>query len=51
MGLLELVIVLLLVLWITGNLVFPAVGQLLHVLFVIAVILIIVRLFQSRKVL
>lgn len=52
MGLLELLIVVFLVLWLTGNFVFPAVaGSAVHVLLVIVLILVIVRLFRGQKVL
>lgn len=51
MGLLEILIVVFLVLWITGNLAFQAVGSVIHVLLVVAVVLLIIRLLQGRKVL
>ena len=49
---LTLLIVVLLVLWLTGAVAFPAVGgSLVHVLLVVVVILIVIRLLQGRKVL
>lgn len=41
----------LLVLWLVGFIVFPVAGALIHVLLVLAVIVVLVRLFSGRRVL
>lgn len=41
----------LLVLWLVGFIVFPVTGALIHVLLVLAVIVVLVRLFSGRRVL
>jgi uncharacterized protein DUF5670 len=51
MGLLELLIVVLLILWLLGFLVVPIGGSAIHVLLVIVVVLVLVRLLQGRSVL
>lgn len=53
MGLLELIIVTLLLLWLIGAFVVPvaAVGSLIHLLLVIAVIVLIIRLIQGSRAL
>jgi hypothetical protein len=45
------IVVILLVLWLLGFAVFPVAGGLIHILLVIAVIVVLVRLFTGRKVL
>jgi hypothetical protein len=45
------IILILLILWLLGFLAFPVGGSLIHILLVIALILIIVRLAQGRRVL
>jgi len=45
------IVVILLVLWLLGFVVFPVAGGLIHILLVIAVIVVLVRLFTGRKVL
>ena len=40
----------LLVLWLLGFLVFPVAGGLIHILLVVALIVVLVRLFTGRKV-
>jgi len=50
MGLLELLILVLLIVWITGAFVFPVGGGLIHLLLVIILIVIVVRLLQGRNV-
>jgi hypothetical protein len=45
------IVVILLILWLLGWLAFPIGGGLIHLLLVIAVIIIIVRLLQGRRVL
>lgn len=42
-------VILLLVLWFLGAFVFHALGGLIHILLVIAVIVVVVRLIQGRK--
>lgn len=52
MGVLELLIVVLLVLWLTGAFAFPAVtGSAVHLLLVIVLVLVVVRLMRGQKVL
>lgn len=50
MGLLELVIVIILLMWLLGAFVYPiaAVGGAVHVLLVIILVLVVVRLLQGR---
>jgi hypothetical protein len=48
---LEAIVIILAVLWILGFLVFHIGGGLIHVLIVIALIILIIRLLQGRKVL
>lgn len=43
--------VILLVLWLLGVVVLPSLGAIVHVLLVIAIIIIVIRLLQGRKVL
>ncbi len=51
MGLIEFLIVVCVVLWLTGNLAFPAVaGSAIHVLLLVVVILILARWLSGRKV-
>jgi hypothetical protein len=45
------IVAILLILWLLGWLAFPIGGGLIHILLVIAVIIIIVRLLQGRRVL
>jgi Family of unknown function (DUF5670) len=49
MSLLELLIVLLLVAWLLGGVVFPVGTSLVHLILVIILILIVVRLLQGRS--
>jgi hypothetical protein len=48
-SLLELVIVVLFVLWITGGFLLPVGGPAVHLLLVIAVILVVFRLLEGRR--
>jgi hypothetical protein len=50
MGILELLIVVLLILWLTGMFVFP-IGSLVHVLLVVLLVVILVRVLQGRSAL
>lgn len=50
MGLLELIIVVLLILWLMGAFVFPVAGSAVHVLLVIVLVVVVVRLLQGRRV-
>lgn len=50
MSLLELLIVLILVAWLLGGVVFP-VGNLIHLLLIVLVILVIVQIVRGRRVL
>ena len=50
MSLLELLIVLILILWLLGGVVFPVGTSLIHLLLVIFVILIVVRVIQGRRI-
>lgn len=50
MGLLEVMIVVLLLLWVLGLLAVPSAGGLVHILLVIVLVLVIVRLVQGRKI-
>ena len=51
MDLLTLIIIILVVLWLLGGFAFHIGGSLIHILIVIAVIILIIRLIQGRKVL
>ncbi|HEX3156942.1 MAG TPA: lmo0937 family membrane protein [Gemmatimonadaceae bacterium] len=44
------IVLVLLVLWLLGFLVFPVAGGLIHILLVVALIVVLVRLFTGRKV-
>lgn len=44
------IVLILLVLWLLGFLVFPVAGGLIHILLVVALIVVLVRLFTGRKV-
>ena len=48
---LELLIVVLIVLWLTGSFVVPMGGSAIHILLVVALVLIVLRLSQGRKIL
>ena len=48
---LEILIIVLIVLWLTGSFVVPIGGSAIHILLVVALILIVLRLLQGRKVL
>ena len=48
---LETIAVILVILWLLGWLALPNVGGLIHILLVIAVVVVIVRLLQGRRVL
>jgi hypothetical protein len=50
MGVLEVLIVVLLVLWLLGGFVVPVGGSLIHVLLLIVVVLVVVRLLQGRSI-
>jgi hypothetical protein len=50
MNLLELLIVLILILWLTGAFVVPVGGSLIHLLLVVVIVLILVRLLQGRAI-
>jgi hypothetical protein len=50
MGLLELLIVILILMWMVGYFVVPVGGSLIHLLLVILVMVILVRLIQGRAV-
>jgi len=49
MGLLELIIVILVIAWLTGTFVVPVGGSLIHLLLVIIVIVVIVRLLRGER--
>lgn len=49
MGLLEIIVIVLLILWLMGAFVFP-VGSIVHVLLIIVIVLVILRLLQGRRV-
>ncbi|HVT05196.1 MAG TPA: lmo0937 family membrane protein [Thermoanaerobaculia bacterium] len=51
MDLLTLIIIILVVLWLLGGFAFHIGGSLIHILIVLAVIILIIRLIQGRKVL
>jgi hypothetical protein len=51
MGLLEIIIIVLLIAWLLGAFIVPVGGSLIHLLLVIAIIILIVRLVQGRRVL
>jgi hypothetical protein len=50
MGVLEVLIVVLLVLWLLGGFVVPVGGSLIHLLLVLVLVLVVVRLLQGRSV-
>jgi hypothetical protein len=50
MGLLELLIVLILLIWLMGAFVVPIGGSVIHLLLVIVLVLVVVRLLQGRGV-
>jgi hypothetical protein len=50
MGLLELLIIVLLVAWLTGAFVVPIGGSLIHLLLVIALIIVVLRLLRGQAV-
>jgi hypothetical protein len=50
MGLLELLIVVILILWLTGAFIVPVGGSLIHLLLVVVLVLVIVRLLQGRSI-
>jgi len=50
MGLLELIIVLLVLAWLTGTFVVPIGGSLIHLLLVVVLIVIVVRLARGERV-
>lgn len=50
MGLIEILIVVLLILWLLGGFVVPVGGSLIHVLLVIVLVLVIVRIVQGRSI-
>jgi len=49
MGLLELLIIIILIVWLLGGVVFPVGTSLVHLLLVIVLILIVIRLAQGRS--
>ena len=51
MGPLELVILILVILWITGAFVVPVGGSLIHLLLVVILVVIVIRLLQGRSAL
>lgn len=51
MSLLELLIVIILIAWLLGGVVFPIGTSLIHLLLVLFVVLIVVRIVQGRRVL
>jgi Family of unknown function (DUF5670) len=51
MGLIEIIIVLLVLLWLFGAFIVPVGGAFIHLLLVIAVIVLIIRIVQGRRVL
>jgi hypothetical protein len=51
MGILEILIVVILLLWVTGGFIFPVGTSLIHLLLVIVAIIIVIRLLQGRSVL
>jgi Family of unknown function (DUF5670) len=50
MGLLEILIIIVVLIWLTGAFVIPVGGSLIHLLLLIVLILVIVRLAQGRSV-
>jgi len=50
MGLLEILILVVLLIWLTGAFVVPVGGSLIHLLLLIVLILVIVRLAQGRSI-
>jgi hypothetical protein len=50
MGLLELLIVIVLVFWLAGAVIYP-VGGLIHLLLVVVLVLIVIRVLQGRSIL
>jgi Family of unknown function (DUF5670) len=50
MGVIEVLIVVLLVLWLLGGFVVPVGGSLIHLLLVLVLVLVVVRLLQGRSV-
>lgn len=50
MGILELLIVLVVICWLLGWLVFPVAGGLVHILLVVIIILVLVRLLSGRSI-
>lgn len=44
------IVLILIVLWLLGAFAFPVGGNLIHILLVIAIVIVIVRLIQGRKV-
>jgi len=52
MGLIEVIIVVFLILWLTGTFAFPAVaGSAVHILLVVILVLIVIRLLQGKSAL
>jgi hypothetical protein len=49
MGLLELLIIVLILLWLTGYVFVPIGGSLIHVLLLVVVVLVIVKLVQGQR--
>jgi hypothetical protein len=48
---LETIIVLLVLMWLVGWIALPNVGSLIHILLVVAIVVVIIRLLQGRRVL
>ena len=48
---LETIVVILIILWLLGWIALPSVGPLIHILLVVAIVVVIVRLLQGRRLL
>jgi hypothetical protein len=50
MGLLELLIVIFLLVWLLGGVVFPIGGSMIHILLVVVLVLVVIRLINGSRV-